>query len=37
MPWSVNNIDLVVTVVDRSLFSGDSDAALVLLVAAVHD
>ena len=37
MPWGVDDVDLVITMIDRCLLGSDGDAALVLLIAGVHN
>jgi hypothetical protein len=37
VPWCVNNVDFVIIPINTGLLGGNSNAALVLLVAAVHN
>jgi len=37
MSWGVDNINLDATIIDSSIFSQNSDAALALLIVRVHD
>ena len=37
MSWGINNINLVITVMNSCLFGCNRNAALVLLVTAVHE